>query len=44
MWSAIKYSNIHVMGVPEGKDREKRTEKYSNEIMTENFPKSDEKH
>ena len=29
LWDIIKYTNILIMGVPEGEDREKRTEKYS---------------
>lgn len=43
MWDAIKYSNIHVMGVPEGEDREKeqKNTQWDNDWK---LPKSDEKH
>ena len=27
LWDNIKCTNIHIIGVPEGEDREKRTEK-----------------
>lgn len=29
MQDTIKYGNIHVMGVPEGEERERRAEKYA---------------
>ena len=37
-WDNIKYTNICITGVPEGKEREKGTEKLFGEIMTKNFP------
>ena len=37
LWD-IKHINIHVIGVPEGKEREKVAEKIFEKIITENFP------
>ena len=34
----IKCTNIHIIGVSEGEEREKGYEKISEEITTENFP------
>ena len=34
----IKCNNIHIIGVPEGEDREKEPEKIFEEIIVENFP------
>ena len=34
----IKHNNIRIIGVPEGKEREKGPEKTSEEIIVENFP------
>ena len=34
----IKCTNIHTIGVPEGEEREKGTEKIFQEIIAENFP------
>jgi len=34
----VKHTNIHLIGVPEGKEREKGTEKTFEEIIAENFP------
>ena len=34
----IKHTNSHIIGVPEGEEREKGLEKISEEIIAENFP------
>ena len=34
----IKHTNIHIIGVPEGEEREKGPEKIFEEIIVENFP------
>ena len=34
----IKYTNILIIGVPEGEERKKRPEKIFEEIIAENFP------
>ena len=34
----IKCTNIHIIGVSEGEERERGSEKISEEIITENFP------
>ena len=38
LWDNIKYNNICIIGVPEGKEREKGLEKIFEEIIAENFP------
>ena len=38
LWDKVKHTNIHIIGVPEGEEREKGTEKIFQEIITENFP------
>ena len=38
LWGNIKRNNIHVIGVPEGEEREKGPEKIFEEIIVENFP------
>ena len=38
LWDNIKCTNIHIIGVPEGEEREKGPEKISEEIIVENFP------
>ena len=38
LWDNIKCTNIHIIGVPEGEEREKGTEKIFKEIIDENFP------
>ena len=38
LWDNIKCTNIRIIGVPEGKEREKVPEKILEEIITENFP------
>ena len=37
-WDNIKCSNICIIGVPEGEEREKGTEKIFEEIIVKNFP------
>ena len=34
----IKYTNIYIIGVPEGEEREKGVRNEFDEIMAENFP------
>ena len=38
LWNNIKCTNIHIIGVPEGEEREKGPEKIFEEIIAENFP------
>jgi len=38
LWDNIKHTNIHIIGVPEGEETEKGTEKIFQEIIAENFP------
>ena len=38
LWDNMKCTNIHIIGVPEGEEREKETEKTFQEIIAENFP------
>ena len=38
LWDNIKCTNIRIIGVPEGEEREKVTEKIFQEIIAENFP------
>ena len=38
LWDNIKHTNIHIIGVPEGEEREKRPEKIFQEIIVKNFP------
>ena len=38
LWDNIKCTNIHIIGVPEGEEREKGPEKIFEEIIVENFP------
>ena len=37
-WDNVKRTNISIIGVPEGEEREKETEKIFQEIIAENFP------
>ena len=37
-WDNVKCTNIHIIGIPEGEEREKGTEKTFQEIIAENFP------
>ena len=43
LWDNVKRTNIHIIGVPEGEEREKETEKIFQEITAENFPKMGKK-
>ena len=38
LWDNIKCKNIHIIGVPDGEEREKGPEKLFEEIIVENFP------
>ena len=38
LWDNIKRKNIHIIGVPEGEEREKGPEKIFEEIIVEKFP------
>ena len=38
LWDNIKCTNIHIIEVPEGEEREKGPEKIFEEIIVENFP------
>ena len=38
LWDNVKRTNIRIIGVPEGEEREKGTEKIFQEIIPENFP------
>ena len=38
LWDNIKHTNMHIIGVPEGEEREKGTEKIFQEIIAGNFP------
>ena len=38
LWDNIKCTNIHIIGVPEGEERERGPEKIFEEIIVENFP------
>ena len=37
LWDNVKHTNIHIIGVPEGEEREKGTEKIFQEIIAKNF-------
>ena len=38
LWDKVEHTNIHIIGVPEGEEREKGTEKIFQEIRAKNFP------
>ena len=38
LWDNIKHINIHIIGVPEGEERENGPKKIFEEIIVENFP------
>ena len=38
LWTSIKHTNIHIIGVPEGEEREKGPKKISEEMIAENLP------
>ena len=44
LWDNIKHTNICIIGVPEGKEREKGPEKIREEIVVENVPNMGRKH
>ena len=43
-WDNVKGTNIRIIGVPEGTDKKKGTEKISEEIRAENFPNMGRNH
>ena len=43
LWANIKHNNIHVIGVPEGEEREKGPKKIFEEIIVETFPNMERK-
>ena len=43
LWNNVKRSNIRIIGVPQGEEREKGTEKIFQEIIAKNFPKMGKK-
>ena len=38
LWDNLKYSNIRIIGVPEGEEEEQKIENLFEQIMKENFP------
>ena len=38
LWDNVKHTNICIIGVPEGEEREKVSEKIFPEIIAKNFP------
>ena len=38
LWDNVKQNNICIIGLPEGEEREKGTEKIFQEIITKTFP------
>ena len=38
LWDNTKHSNIRIIGVPEGKEKKKGSEKIFKEIIVKNFP------
>ena len=38
LWDNIKQANLHIIGIPEGEEKEKWVENIFDEIMSENFP------
>ena len=38
LWDSIKHTNIHIIGVTEGEEREKGTGKIFQEMRAKNFP------
>ena len=38
LWDNVKHTTIRIIGVPEGEEREKGTEKIFQEIIAENCP------
>ena len=44
LWDNVKHTNIHIIGVPEGEEREKGPEKICEEIRAGNFPNKGNSH
>ena len=44
LWDKFKCTNIHIIGVPEGEEREKFLEKIYKEVIAENFPIMERNH
>ena len=44
LWDNVKCTNICIIGVPEGEEREKGTEKIFQKIIAENFPNMGRNH
>ena len=38
LWDHIKHTNIRIIGIPEEQEKKKGYEKFSEEIIVENFP------
>ena len=38
VWDNIKWANLHILGIPEGEEKDKGIENIFEEIMSENFP------
>ena len=38
LWDNIKRANLHILGIPEGKEKENGIENIFEEIMAENLP------
>ena len=38
LWDGVKHRNIHIIRVPEGKERKKEAENIIEDIIAENFP------
>ena len=38
LWDTIKWANLCIIGIPEGKEKEKGIENIFEEIMSKNFP------
>ena len=38
MWGNLKCTNLHVIGITEGGEREKESKNVIEEVMAENFP------
>ena len=38
LWNNIKWANIHIIGIPEGEEKENGIENIFEEIMAQNFP------